>query len=97
MGDLNNENITFTNNMANEGNDIYAVGSTDPSLSLSINNVTEGQPVLFEINADSSCSGMALVYVNNLTYTVNIVNGYGSATASLPYGVYTANAVFRGK
>ena len=95
-GDLVNENNTFFANSADEGKDIYVAGNRDIDLRLTVENVAVGKPVIFEVNTDRYYSGLIPVYVNGVSYNVDVVNGYGNATASFALGTYNASAVFRG-
>ena len=68
----------------------------DPSLSISIENITEGSAADIVISTNETFTGDVLVKIGNQTFTVSVTNGNGSLPVTgLAAGTYNATAVFK--
>lgn len=72
------------------------VENIDPSLSISIKNITEGSAADIVISTNQTFTGDVLVKIGNQTFTVSVTNGNGSLSVTgLAVGTYNATAVFK--
>ena len=68
----------------------------DPSLTINITNIEEGQIANVTITTNSTFTGNILLQVANINYTVDIVKGQGNLTiTNLTAGTYNATALFK--
>ena len=68
---------------------------TDPDLSISVANITEGSDAIIQITTNEAFTGDVKVQIGTANYTVAVVNGTGSLPVSgLAAGNYTAYAIF---
>jgi len=67
----------------------------DPNLSISVANITEGNPAVVTITTDASFTGNVTVRIGNTNYTVSVLNGKGTLNVpGLAVGTYNATAIF---
>ena len=67
----------------------------DPNLSISVANITEGDPAVVTITTDAAFSGNVTVRIGNANYTVSVLNGKGTLNVTgLAVGTYNATAIF---
>ena len=67
----------------------------DPNLSISVNDITEGNPAVVTITTDAAFTGNVTVRIGNANYTVSVLNGKGTLNVpGLAVGTYNATAIF---
>ena len=67
----------------------------DPNLSISVANITEGNPAVVTITTDAAFTGNVTVRIGNTNYTVSVLSGKGTLNVSgLVVGIYNATAIF---
>ena len=72
------------------------VENIDPSLTISIANITEGAAANIVISTNETFTGEVLVKIGNNNYTVSVTNGTGSLpVAGLAVGTHNATAFFK--
>ena len=68
-----------------------AVNKIDPNLAISVRDIKFGDKALVEITTNATFSGEVSVQINNVNYTVGVINGYGNTTVdNLASGNYVA-------
>ena len=76
---------------------LIVVSKKDPNLSVSVDDINVGETAIVNVLMDTSVNGNVLVDVNDVEYTVNVVNGKGSQSVSgLTAGSYEVFASFDG-
>lgn len=72
------------------------VNKIDPNLAISVGDIKSGDKALVEITTNAIFSGDVSVQINDVNYTVSVINGYGNTTVdNLALGNYVATAVFK--
>ena len=67
----------------------------DPNLTLSVDDILEGDPAVVKITTNATFSGNVVVKIGNKEYNVTVVNGTGTLNVpNLAAGPYTATAIF---
>ena len=67
----------------------------DPNLTISVDDILEGDPAVVKITTIETFSGNVVVKIGNKEYNVTVVNGTGTLNVpNLAAGPYTATAIF---
>ena len=75
----------------------FIVSQVAPILSVSADDINVGEKAIINVLMNGGLNGNVLVNVNNVNYTVNIVNGKGSLSVSgLARGTYDVTVTFAG-
>ena len=86
--------------MAGENTTTFTVMRYSPNLSIKVANVTKGDSVFAEINANKTLNGLVEIKLNSSDnpYYTKLVDGYGNITINeeLEIGDYSATVIFAG-
>ena len=86
--------------MAGENTTTFTVMRYSPNLSIKVDNVTKGDSVFAEINANNTLNGLVEIKLNSSdkSYYTRVSNGYGNLTIdeALEIGSYSATVIFNG-
>lgn len=94
-------NITFSgdenfNEAEIESVAVVKVNPVNPTLTISVENIEEGESAVVKITTNASFTGAVSVRIDSKLYSVNVVNGVGSiSVSSLKVGNHVAQAEFK--
>ena len=88
-----NENYTYT--AASEKS--FSVDKNNVTLNVTTDNVIVGHDVNIKVNINGDATGLVIVKINNVDYSLNITNHeFDVAVANLANGTYTIVAIYYG-
>ena len=80
---------------ASDAINVNVLERIDPNLTISVDDILEGDPAVVKITTNATFSGNVVVKIGNKEYNVTVVNGTGTLNVpNLAAGPYTATAIF---
>ena len=80
---------------ASDAINVNVLERIDPNLTISVDDILEGNPTVVKITTNATFSGNVVVKIGNKEYNVTVVNGTGTLNVpNLAAGPYTATAIF---